>query len=130
MRVRVNPDRWLVSVLVKAGLPLDFETWYQFGRSMGDYCTGGMSGGIVPNVHYTVTLALPPETENPAQVATTLVDRAAARGPYSRYGISVVDTPFTERFSDQTSSSNLGPRPHVSCWSWSGLAGTKFSNSS
>jgi hypothetical protein len=97
-----QPDRWLVSVLVKARLPLDFDSWYQFGRSIGDHCTGGMSGGIVPNAHYTVTLVLPPETQNPAQVATTLVERAAAQGPSSRYGIRVVDGPFTERFSDHT----------------------------
>jgi len=96
----VHPDRFLVSVAVAAALPMDFETWCEFGRFINEPCSGSNSGGIVPGGHHTLTFVLPPETEQPGRIATTLIERDAASYPWTRFGIQVVGEPFVERMSN------------------------------
>jgi hypothetical protein len=93
----VHPDRFLVSVAVAATLPIDFETWCEFGRFINEPRSGSNSGGLVQGGHHTLTFVLPPDTEQPGQVATALIDRAAANHPWTRFGIKVVGEPFVER---------------------------------
>jgi hypothetical protein len=62
--------------------------------------SGSNSGGLVQGGHHTLTFVLPPETEQPGQVATALIDHAAANHPWTRFGIKVVGEPFVERMSD------------------------------
>ena len=95
----VYPDRFLVSVAVAAALPIDFETWCEFGRFINEPRSGSNSGGIVPGGHHTLTFVLSPETEQPGGVATTLIKRAATNYPWTRFGIQVVGEPFVERMS-------------------------------
>jgi hypothetical protein len=97
-----HPDRFLVSVAVAAALPMDFETWCEFGRSINEPCSGSNSGGIVSGGHHTLTFVLPPETQQPGSVAIALIVRAAANYPWTRFGIDVVGEPFVERMSDTT----------------------------
>src|SRR6266851_9231603 len=95
----VHPDRFLVSVAVAASLPMDFETWCEFGRFINEPRSGSKSGGIVPGGHHTVTFVLPPETEQPGPVVIALIERAAANDPWTRFGIKTVGLPFVERMS-------------------------------
>jgi hypothetical protein len=97
----VHPDRFLVSVAVAAALPIDFETWCEFGRFINEPSSGSSSGGIVQGAHHTLTFVLPPATEDPGRVASVLIERAAASQPWSRFGIKVVGEPFVERMSRQ-----------------------------
>jgi hypothetical protein len=96
----VHPDRFLVSVAVAASWPIDFETWCEFGRFIGEPRSGSNSGGLVQGGHHTLTFVLHPETQQPGQVATALIVRAAANHPWTRFGIEVVGEPFVERMSD------------------------------
>lgn len=98
--VSSHPDRWLVSVPLTAAVPpSDYETWFGFGRFIGEPCTGGMSGGIVPGALHTASFVLPPEVEDPGEVAVQLVKRASANQPYARFAITVAGEPFVERMS-------------------------------
>ena len=78
---------------------MDFETWCEFGRFIGEPRSGSNSGGIVAGAHHTLTFVLPPDTDHPRNVAVTLIERAAAVYPWTRFAISVVGEPFVERFS-------------------------------
>ena len=94
-----HPDRFLVSVAVAAAVPIDFETWCEFGRFINEPCSGSNSGGIVPGGHHTLTFVLAPETEEPERVAIVLIERAAASRPWVRFDIKVAGEPFVERMS-------------------------------
>jgi hypothetical protein len=95
-----HPDRFLVSVPVSATLPMHYETWFEFGRSIGEPCSGGTTGVVVQGAHHTLTFVLPPETDQPGGVATTFIEKTAANQPWARYVIKVAGDPFVERMSD------------------------------
>jgi hypothetical protein len=107
----VHPDRFLVSVAVAAALPLDFETWCEFGRVINEPRSGSNSGGIVQGGHHTLTFVMHPETEQPGRIATALIERAAANYPWTRFGIKVVGQPFVERMSDCNTQGAYRPSP-------------------
>lgn len=94
-----HPDRFLVSVPVAAALPMHYETWFEFGRIIGEPCSGGQTAVTVPGAHHTLTFVLPPETDQPGQVAIATIERAAAIQPWTRYAIKVAGEPFVERMS-------------------------------
>jgi hypothetical protein len=96
----VHPDRFLVSVPVSAVLPVHHETWFEFGRSIGEPCSGGTTGVLVQGAHHTLTFVLPPETDQPGRVASRYIERAAANQPWTRYAIKVAGDPFVERMSN------------------------------
>lgn len=87
---------------VTAAVPLSTEDWFEFGRSIGDPCTGGTSAVTVRGAQHTISFVLPPETDDPAEVAMALVGSAGQRRAYSRFAIRVAAAPFTERFNRGT----------------------------
>ena len=95
----VHPDRFLVSVPVSAVLPMHYETWFEFGRSIGEPCSGGTTSVIVQGAHHTLTFVLPPETDQPGNVAAGYIERAAANPTWARYAIKVAGDLFVERMS-------------------------------
>jgi hypothetical protein len=94
-----HPDRFLVSVPVAAAVPIHYEIWFEFGRFVGEPCSGGQTAVLVAGAHHTLTFVLPPETENPAKVASAYIERVARSQPFARWAIKVAGAPFVERMS-------------------------------
>jgi hypothetical protein len=78
---------------------LHHEAWFEFGRFVGEPCTGGMTAVMAPGAQHTLSFVLPPETEDPALIVSKLVEQAALRQPFARYAIKVAGEPYVERMS-------------------------------